>query len=53
MLIFSNTSNANTFHIFFIDNWLNQFSFSYVILKFQKALDVKNTNDNYFHLLLF
>jgi hypothetical protein len=28
-------------------------NFEIKIVKPQKAIDVKNTNDNYFHLLLF
>jgi hypothetical protein len=47
-----------TYLMSLINNWLNQFWFSYEffeikIVKPQKGIDVKNTNDNYFHHLFF
>jgi hypothetical protein len=42
----------------FINNWLKQFWFSYEFFEFkimkpQMAIDVKNTNDNYFTICCF
>jgi len=47
-----------TYFMSFIDNRLNQILFNYEffeikIMKSQRAIDVKNINDNYFHILLF